>query len=309
MYRYVVKRLLMLLLVILGVSFLIYAIMDLAPGDPVWQILGEDATQEEYEAMRAELGFDRPLIIRYGDYMWGLLHGDLGCSYKYSMDVMELYLSRLPATLLLALSATIVSTLISLPLGIYAALRQGSWQDNVTAVFSVLGLATPNFWVGLMLIIIFSLHLGWFHSGGFTSWQDVILPAITVGTGHTALTTRTTRSSMIDVIRQDYLMLARAKGVSEKKVIRRHALKNALIPIITATGIQFTGSLGGSVITESVFSWPGVGRLVVDAIKSQDIDTVTGSIIMTAMITSIILLIVDLLYAFVDPRIKAQYNK
>jgi peptide/nickel transport system permease protein len=309
MYRYVVKRLLMLLLVILGVSFLIYAIMDLAPGDPVWQILGEDATQEEYEAMRAELGFDRPLIIRYGDYMWGLLHGDLGYSYKYSMDVMELYLSRLPATLLLALSATIVSTLISLPLGIYAALRQGSWQDNVTAVFSVLGLATPNFWVGLMLIIIFSLHLGWFHSGGFTSWQDVILPAITVGTGHTALTTRTTRSSMIDVIRQDYLMLARAKGVSEKKVIRRHALKNALIPIITATGIQFTGSLGGSVITESVFSWPGVGRLVVDAIKSQDIDTVTGSIIMTAMITSIILLIVDLLYAFVDPRIKAQYNK
>ncbi len=309
MHRYIIKRLLLLLLVILGVSFLVYFIMDFAPGDPTITVLGDGATPEEYEALRKELGLDKPIIVRYAKYMWNLIHGDMGYSLKYNVEVMELYMKRLPATLMLALSATIVATLISIPLGVYAALKQGSIKDNVVSAISVLGLAAPNFWVGLMLIIVFALKLDWFNSGGFESWKDVILPAITVGTGHTALVTRTTRSSMIDVMRQDYLMLARAKGVSEKKVINRHALKNALIPIITATGIQFTGSLGGSVITETVFSWPGVGRLVVDAIKSQDVDTVTGTIIMTAMITSVILLIVDILYAFVDPRIKAQYSK
>ena len=309
MYRYIIKRLLMLILVVIGVSFLIYGIMDLAPGDPVVQVLGTEATEEEYEAMRIEMGLNQPLLVRYAKYMWGLLHGDLGHSYKYNMGVMDLYLQRLPATLVLALSATIVSTLISIPLGMYAALHQGSIQDNIASVVSLVGLAAPLYWVGLMLIMAFSLYLGWFNSGGFESWKDVILPAVAIGTNHTALTTRTTRSSMIDVIRQDYLMLARAKGVSERKVITKHALKNALIPIITVTGIQFTGSLGGSVITESVFSWPGVGRLVVDSIKSQDVNTVTGAIIMTAIITSIILLIVDILYAYVDPRIKAQYSK
>jgi len=215
----------------------------------------------------------------------------------------------LPATMLLALSATIVATVISIPIGVYAALKRGTIEDNIVSAISVFGLAAPNFWVGLMLIIMFALNLGLFNSSGFESWKDVILPAITVGTGHMALVTRTTRSSMIDVLKQDYLMLARAKGVKERKVITKHALKNALIPIITVTGIQFTGSLGGSTITETVFTWPGVGRLVINAIKAQDVEVVTGSIIMTAMITSCILLVVDILYAFVDPRIKAQYSK
>lgn len=309
MYKYIIKRLLLLVLVIIGVSFMIYFVMDLAPGDPVRAILGEEATQEEYEALRHEMGFDRPVIVRYLEYMWNLLHGDLGFSYKYGKDVWELYSQRLPATMLLALSATIVATVLSIPMGIFAALKQGSIQDNVVSAFSTFGLAAPNFWVGLMLIIIFALNLGWFSSGGYENWTDVILPAVTLGTGHMALVTRTTRSSMIDVLRQDYLMLARAKGVSEKKVVTRHALKNALIPIITVTGMQVSTSLGGSVITESVFSWPGVGRLVIDAIKSQDVETVTGAIIMTSIITSMILLLVDILYAFVDPRIKAQYSK
>ena len=309
MYKYIIKRLLLLLVVIVGVSFLIYFIMDLAPGDPVLAILGEEATQEEYAALREALGFNDPVIVRYARYMWNLVHGDLGYSYKYGMDVWDLYIQRLPATMTLALSATIVATLLSIPMGIFAALKRGSIMDNILSALSVVGLATPNFWVGLMLIILFALNLGWFNSGGFESWRDVILPAITVGTGHMAIVTRTTRSSMIDVLRQDYLMLARAKGVAEKKVVTRHALKNALIPIVTVIGMNFSGSLGGSVITESVFSWPGVGRLVIDAIKSQDVETVTGSLIMTAMITSLILLLVDILYAFVDPRIKAQYNK
>jgi len=170
-------------------------------------------------------------------------------------------------------------------------------------------MAAPGFWMGLMLIILFALKLNWFNSGGFASPLDVVLPAVTIGIENMARTTLTTRSSMIDVLSQDYLMLARAKGVKEKKVITKHALKNALIPIITVAGIQFTSALGGSVVVESVFSWPGVGRLVIDAIKSQDVEVVTSSIIMTSVITSAILLVIDLLYAFVDPRIKAQYSK
>lgn len=308
MYKYIIKRILQLFLVVIGVSFFIYVIMDFAPGDIVLTILGEEATQEEYLAMRQELGLDDPLVVRYGRYMWNLLHGNLGYSQRFKMSVWTLYRQRVGATFLLAFSATIVSLLFSIPLGIYTALHQGSIQDNVASAFSMIGLAAPNFWVGLMLILAFSLHLGWFHSGGFRSWTDVILPALTVGTGHIAMDTRTTRSSMIDVIRQDYLMLARAKGCSEKTVITKHALKNALIPIITAAGIQFTGSLGGSVVTESVFSWPGVGKLVIDAVKSQDVETVTGSIIMTSIIASAILLVIDILYAFLDPRIKARYK-
>ena len=309
MSKYILKRLLLLLVVILGVSFLIYFIMDMAPGDLARTILGEEATIEELEELRHELGLDQPVIVRYPKYMWNLLHGDLGYSYKYGEAVWDLYVQRLPATLLLALSATIVSTLLSIPMGIYAALKRGTLQDNVVSGLSIIGLAAPHYWVGLMLIILFALNLGWFNSGGYENWKDVILPAITVGTGHMALVTRTTRSSMIDVLGQDYLMLARAKGVAEKKVVTKHALKNALIPIITVTGMNFSSALGGSVITESVFSWPGVGRLIIDAIRSQDVDTVTGSIIMTAIITSVLLLLVDILYAFVDPRIKAQYSK
>lgn len=309
MHRYVIKRLLLLLLVIVGVSLLIFSIMSLAPGDLVLTILGEEFTQADYDAKYHELGLDQPLLVRYFKYMWGLLHGDLGYSQKYRMPVWDLYMQRLPSTLLLAFSATVVSVLFSIPLGIYTALHQGSIRDNIASAFSMIGLAAPNFWVGLMLILAFALHLGWFNSGGFESWKDVILPALTVGTGHIAMDTRTTRSSMIDVIRQDYLMLARAKGCKENKVITKHALKNALIPIITASGLQFTTSLGGSVVTETVFSWPGVGRLVIEAIKSQDVDTVTGAIIMTSIIASLVLLLIDLIYAFVDPRIKAQYSK
>ncbi|MCD8223787.1 MAG: ABC transporter permease [Clostridiales bacterium] len=309
MYQYVLKRLGMMVFVIIGVSFMIYAIMDCAPGDPALEILGPEYTEEEYEAVVEEYGFADPMIVRYGRYMRDLCHGDLGQSIKYGKPVMELYLSRLPATFLLAFAAMVVATLFSIPIGIYAALRHGTLRDNLVSIVAMVGLAAPNFWVGLMLIIAFSLKLGWFASGGFSSWKDVVLPAVTVGTGHMAIVMRTTRSSMLDVIRQDYLMLARAKGLGEKVVIRKHAVRNALIPIITISGIQFTASLGGAVVTESVFSWPGVGRMVVDAIKSQDVQVVTGFIIMTAILSSLVLLLVDILYAFVDPRIKAQYSK
>lgn len=309
MHRYIIKRLLMLIPVLLGVAFIIYAIMNVAEGDPVYQVAGPDATEEQLDALREEMGLNGSLLERYFRYIFKLLRGDLGTSYVSRMDVMQLYLQRLPNTLKLASVAMIVAVVISVPLGIVAAVNQNSIKDTVSMILALLGLSMPNFWLGLLLMLLFSLKLGWFPSGGAEGLRSVVLPAVTVGVGLAALLTRTTRSSMLDVLRQDYLRTARAKGVSEKRVVFHHALRNALIPIITIFGVQFSNVLGGSVLAETVFAWPGVGRLVVDAIDQRDIPTVTGALIMTTMLVTIVNLIVDIVYAYVDPRIKAQYTK
>ncbi len=309
MYRYIIKRLIMLIPVLLGVAFVIFAIMNVAEGDPVYQVAGPDATEEQLEALREEMGLNGSLLQRYFRYIANLLRGDLGTSYISKMDVMKLYFQRLPNTLRLASIAMIVAVLISVPLGIVAAVNQNSWKDTIAMVLALLGLSMPNFWLGLLLIILFSLKLGWFPSGGSEGIISVVLPAVTVGVGLAALLTRTTRSSMLDVLRQDYLRTARAKGVSENKVVMHHALRNALIPIITIFGVQFSNVLGGSVLAETVFAWPGVGRLVVDAIDQRDIPTVTGALVMTTMLVTVVNLLVDIIYAYVDPRIKAQYTK
>ena len=297
----------MMIPVLIGVSFMIFFIMDLAPGNAI-DMMG-DLTAEQEAAMISLYGYDRSVFYRYFLYVNNLLHGTLGTTVITGQSIAALYFQRLPATLVLALGTIVVSHLISLPLGIFSAVRSGSLWDNGSMVLALIGLSMPNFWLGLMLIILFALTLGWLPSGDFTGFKSVILPAITVGTGHTAMLTRTTRSSMIDVIRSDYLRTARAKGVPEKIVIRKHALRNALIPILTVSGTQLAGCLGGAVITEAVFSWPGVGRLIIDAINSRDPNAATGYIIMTTLLTSVLLLSVDLLYAYVDPRIKAQYTK
>lgn len=297
----------MMIPVLIGVSFMIFFIMDLAPGNAI-DMMG-DLTAEQEAAMISLYGYDRSVFYRYFLYVNNLLHGTLGTTVITGQSIAALYFQRLPATLVLALGTIVVSHLISLPLGIFSAVRSGSLWDNGSMVLALIGLSMPNFWLGLMLIILFALTLGCLPSGDFTGFKSVILPAITVGTGHTAMLTRTTRSSMIDVIRSDYLRTARAKGVPEKIVIRKHALRNALIPILTVSGTQLAGCLGGAVITEAVFSWPGVGRLIIDAINSRDPNAATGYIIMTTLLTSVLLLIVDLLYAYVDPRIKAQYTK
>jgi peptide/nickel transport system permease protein len=296
----------MLIPIIIGVSFLIYFIMDLAPGDIISQMAG-DATEAQIQVLRHQYGYDRSVFYRYAMYMKNLVHGDLGTSFLTNQPVWDMYRERLPETLKLALGALVVSILLSIPLGILSAVRSGTLWDNAGMVLALLGLSMPNFWLGLLLIILFSLNLGWFPSGGDTGFLSIILPAITIGTGHVAIITRTTRSSMIDVIHQDYLRTARAKGVPEKYVIRKHAFKNALIPIITVIGTQLSVSLGGAVLTETVFAWPGVGRLIIDSVHQRDVPVVTGAIIMTTILISIMLLIVDLLYAYVDPRIKAQY--
>ncbi len=309
MHRYIIKRLIMLIPVLLGVAFIIFAIMNVAEGDPVYQVAGPDATEEQLEALREEMGLNGSLVERYFRYIGNLLRGNLGTSYISKMDVMQLYFQRLPNTLRLATIAMVVAVLVSVPLGIVAAVNQNSWKDTIAMVLALLGLSMPNFWLGLLLIILFSLKLGWFPSGGAEGVISVILPAVTVGVGLAALLTRTTRSSMLDVLRQDYLRTARAKGVSENKVVMHHALRNALIPIITIFGVQFSNVLGGSVLAETVFAWPGVGRLVVDAIDQRDIPTVTGALVMTTMLVTVVNLLVDIVYAYVDPRIKAQYTK
>lgn len=299
----------MLIPVLLAVAFVIYAIMNVAEGDPVYTVAGADATEEQLAALREEMGLNGSLVERYFRYIGNLLKGDLGISYVSKQDVMKIYLQRLPNTLKLASMTMIFATLIALPLGIIAAVNQNSWIDTLSMVLALIGLSMPNFWLGLLLIILFALKLGWFPSGGNVGFKSIILPAFTVGAGLAALLTRTTRSSMLDVIRQDYLRTARAKGVPERTIIRKHALRNALIPIITIFGVQFSNVLGGSVLAETVFAWPGVGRLVVDAIDQRDIPTVTGALVMTTMLVTIVNLLIDIVYAFVDPRIKAKYSK
>jgi peptide/nickel transport system permease protein len=299
----------MLIPVLLCVAFVIFAFMDMASGDPVYSVAGPDATPEELAQLREEMGLNGSLLERYARYIWDLLHGDLGVSYVSKRDVMATYMERLPNTLKLASVTMVVAVGISVPLGIVAAVNHNSLKDTISMILALVGLSMPNFWLGLLLIILFSLKLGWFPSGGNTGFSSIVLPAFSIGVGLAALMARTTRSSMLDVIRQDYIRMARAKGVPERKVIRKHALKNALIPIITIFGVQFSNVLGGSVLAETVFAWPGVGRLVVDAIDQRDIPTVTGALVMTTLLVSIVNLLVDIIYAYVDPRIKGQYIK
>ncbi len=309
MHKYVIKRLLMLIPVIIGVSFLVYFIMSLSPGDPARTILGENAPIESVEALREELGLNDPVPVQYLNYMKDLLHGDLGESYKSGRPVFGEIMSRFPATLKLAFWGMVFAVALSIPIGIISATKQYSITDSISMVLALLGVATPNFWLGLMLIIGFSLHLRWFPSGGAEAgWRSLVLPVITLGTGCMANITRTTRSSMLEVIRQDYIRTAKAKGVSHNKVINKHALKNALIPVVTVIGLQFGSLLGGAVLTESVFAWPGVGTFLVNSIKAKDTPAVLGCVIVFSICFSIVNLCVDLLYAYIDPRIKSKYK-
>jgi len=309
MIRYIIKRFLMMLPVLIAVSFVVFFLMDLAPGDIVSMMAPQDATEVEIEMMREEMGLNGTLPERYFRYMKNLLKGDLGMSLSMKRPVKDIFFERFPATLKLAFSSIIVAMIISIPLGIAAATHHRSWLDGVSMVTAMLGLSMPSFWLGLLLIILFSLKLGLLPSGGSDGFSSMILPAITLGAGQAGNLTRITRSSMLEVIRQDYLRTARAKGVSENKVIYKHALKNALIPIITIFGSTLGNALGGAVAIETVFSWPGVGRLTVSAINTRDMTLATGCIIMFTIFLTLTMLVVDIAYAYADPRIKAQYSK
>ena len=310
MLRYAIKRLLLMIPVIIGVSFLIFFIMDLAPGNIIdTKIAEENMTEEETELLREQYNLNGSMISRYFKYMGGLVRGDLGKSYITGKPVLESYLEKMPATIVLAAASILVSIIISIPLGIYSAIKRGTFTDNTCMVLSFLGLSIPNFWLGLMLIITIALNVKWIPTSGFRGLASVILPAITVGTGLTATLARTTRSSMLDVLNQDYLRTERAKGNSEFRVVMRFALVNALIPIITIAGGQFAACLGGSVLTETIFAWPGVGKLIIDSVNSRDVPMVVGCIIMKSFSIGLVVLGVDLLYAGIDPRIKAMYAR
>lgn len=308
MGKYVLKRLFWLIPVTLGISFFVFFIMDIAPGDPVYQLVGENATAEEMAVVAHEYGFDRPLLIRYAKYIFNLFRGDMGKSYITKQSVLELYFQKIPATLELALTAVIVALIIAIPLGILAAVKQNTIVDGSATFLSLVGLSMPNFWLGLLLIIAFALNLRWLPASGNRNWYSVILPAFTEGTGLAAFVSRTTRSSMLETIRADYITTVRAKGISRRGAVTKHALKNAIIPIINASGIQFAHVMAGCVMTETVFAWPGVGRQMVIAINDRDVPVITGFLILTAAITCLINLIMDIVYAFVDPRIKVQYS-
>ena len=308
MHKYIFKRILLLIPVLLGVSFLVFSIMSFTPGDPAQLILGESAPKAQVLALREEMGLNDPFLMQYGRFVLNAVQGDFGRSYTSGREVFGEIFQRFPNTLILAIIGVIIAILIGIPVGIISATKQYSIMDSTSMIAALLGVAMPNFWLGLMLILFFSVGLGWLPSGGFGGWKSLILPSITLGTGAAAIITRMTRSSMLEVIRQDYIRTARAKGVSEKKVINKHALKNALIPVITVVGLQFGYLLGGAVLTETVYSWPGVGRMMVEAIRSKDTPVVLAAVLFLATTFSIVNLFVDILYGFVDPRVKSQYK-
>ena len=309
MAKYIGKRLLMMIPVIIGVVFIIYSIMELTPGDPVMMILGEGAPIEAQEALREQMGLNAPFLVRFVKYVIGALHGDLGTSYTSNLPVFNEIVTRLPYTLSLATFSICVAVIIGLPIGILSAIKQYSITDNLTLAISLTITSMPAFFLAMLLIMIFSIRLGWLPMMGLSSPKHFILPVIASASSTTAALMRMTRTTMLEVIRQDYIRTARAKGVPEKMVIRKHALKNALIPVVTVIGLQFGSLLGGATLTETVFAWPGVGRLLVDSIKSKDAPLVLGGVIMMTITFSIVNLCVDILYAFIDPRIKAQYKK
>ena len=309
MVRFVLKRLLFLIPCLLGVSFIIFALMEMAPGDPVYALLGDlEASEEAIAALRAQLGLDRPMIVRYGRYMFRLIQGDLGVSDITGICVWSMFIERLPNTLALAFGGLVIGVAVSIPMGIFAAKRAGKAADNLTTAFSLVGISMPSFWVALLLILLFSYHLGWLPAGAMRhGWRSFVLPSISSSLMLMAFSVRQTRSSVLEVLRADYLRTARAKGVPENAVIKKHALGNALIPIVTTIGMSFSAALAGSAVVEAVFAWPGIGRMVVDAVFARDVTKTTGTVIMTTAMYVIVLLIVDVLYAIIDPRIKAQY--
>ena len=307
MWKYFLKKLFRLFLTLLAVSFLVYWLMSLT-GDPARVVGGFDATEAELEAMREEMGLNRPIIIRYGEYMWNLIHGDMGKTL-FGQSVWEQFSARFPQSIRLAISGMIITVLTAIPVGLIAAVKQNTWTDTTLSTLAMMGISMPTFWLGLLLVILFSVILQWLPPTGAEGWKSLVLPSICAGVNNASLVARMTRSSMVDVIRADYLRTARAKGVGERDVILKHALKNALVPIITIVGSQFSILVGGTVVIENVFGWPGVGAYIVAGIRGNEFTAVTGSIIIVTVFVALILLIVDMLYAVADPRIKARYTK
>jgi peptide/nickel transport system permease protein len=296
------QRLISTLSVVFGVLLLTFLLVHLVPGDPVEVMLGESASTADRAALRADLGLDQPLIKQFGSYLSKLAHGDLGQSIHTKQPILEMVKKRYPATVKLAIVSLIIGLVIGIPLGIYAALHAGHWQDFVVTIISVRLSAMPAFWLGPMLMLLFAVWLGWVPVSGMDSNASIILPALTLGFGLSAILTRMTRTSLLEVLNDDYIRTARAKGLSEKAVIFRHALRAALLPIITIVGLQMGSLLAGTVITETIFSWDGIGRLLVESIEKRDYPVTQACVLIVALSYVVVNLITDLLYVIADPR-------
>lgn len=310
MGKFIAKRVLLMIPVILGVVLLIFVIMSFTPGDPAAIVLGTNATMEEIENMREELGLNQPLLVRYFQYIKGIVtEFDFGKSYSNGTPVRAEILARFQYTLKVALFSTIISLSVGIPLGVAAAVNRGNWKDDAALTVSLLGISMPSFWLGLMLAILFALKLRWLPASGVGGIEYYILPCLSIAFGGIASLARQTRSSMLEVIRADYIVTARAKGASERAVTYKHALRNALIPIVTQAGASFGVLLGGALINETIFSIPGLGSYMVTAIKARDYPAIQGAVVLVAVSFGIVMLVVDILYAMIDPRIRAQYKK
>ena len=301
---YILRRLLQMIPVMIGVTLVVFLIMQLVPGDPARMLAGEGASPEPIEAIRNSLGLNRPLWVQYFSYLGNVLQGDFGKSIVTSSPVLEEILIRLPTTIELALASIFVAISLGLVAGIVSATKQNTVADMSIMVVALIGVSMPSFWMGLMLMYYFSVELGMFPVAGWGTLSHVVLPAITLGSGGAAIIARMTRASMLEVIRQDYIRTARAKGVSEFKVVFKHALKNALIPIITVVGLQFGTLLGGTVLTESVFAINGVGQLIINAIRTRDLPLVQGTVLMISLIFMMVNMGVDVLYKMVNKRVE-----
>jgi peptide/nickel transport system permease protein len=310
--RYIIQRLLLAIVVVLGVTFVVFLIIHLVPGDPARVVLGVTATDENVAALRERLGLNDPFLVQYGNWLWNAAQGDFGQSLITRQEVTPQIVQRLPATLQLAAAALIIGMLIAFPAGIISALKPGSKTDIATSIMSQVGVAIPDFWMGIMLILLFSLTLGWLPSRGYTpigedfgDWlRHIILPAVTLGVISGSIQTRFIRSAMLEVLNEHYIRTARAKGLSERIVIIRHALRNAMITIVTIIGLQITALISAVVVVEVVFGWPGLGRLALEAVLDRDYPLLQGTVLTIAVLLTLVNLAIDLLYFFLDPRIE-----
>jgi peptide/nickel transport system permease protein len=302
---YLLRRFLQSVLVLFGVSFVVFGILFLT-GDPALVLLPPDASLEDIARFRKEMGFDRPFLVQYGRFLYGAVRGDFGQSVRHGEPAFDLVMERMPATFELSGAALLIALCLAIPAGIVSAVRRNSVLDYFSTVVALLGQSMPTFWLGIMLILLFSVQLNLLPSSGRGGWQHMLLPAVTLGLFTTARITRLTRSGMLEVLNQDYIRTARAKGVANPPVVWKHALKNAAIPIVTIVGIELGTLLGGSVITETIFAWPGVGRLSVQAIYNRDYPVVQAAVFTLSATFVLVNLIVDVLYTYLDPRIRLR---
>ena len=305
MIKFLLKRILEFIPVLLIISFIVFSLVYIA-GDPVALMLPEDASQEDVEQLRKSMGLDKPFVVQYGNYMLNLVQGDFGQSFRYNTAALPLVLERLPATLELGIAAMIIAIIVAIPLGVWSATKKNTSMDLLATGGAVLGKAMPSFWLGIMLILFFSVMLGWFPVSGRGTLAHLILPAISLATGIAAEMTRLIRSNMVEILSQDYVRTAKSKGIRDFFVVYKHAFRNSLIPVVTITALQTSTLVGGALITETVFSWPGLGQLLIQAVNTRDMAIVQASVFVIAILVIFMNLLADVVYRILDPRIK--YN-